>query len=76
MEERRLTNFDKDFKDGIVIGALIQKYAGTNVLKKMKMVCTSEEDYKENANVVCEGLKEIGMLNHITPKDISNPLQR
>lgn len=71
-----MTNFDKDFKDGIVIGALIQKYAGTNVLKKMKMVCTSEEDYKENANVVCEGLKEIGMLNHITPKDISNPLQR
>lgn len=43
LEERRLTNFDKDFKDGIAIGALLQKYAGINVLKKMKMVCTTEE---------------------------------
>lgn len=40
LEERRLTNFDKDFKDGIAIGALLQKYSGVNVLKKMKMVCT------------------------------------
>ena len=41
LEERRLTNFDKDFKDGIAIAALIQKYSGVNILKKMKMVCTS-----------------------------------
>ena len=76
LEERRITNFDKDFKDGIVIAALVRKYAGVNILKKMKMVCTMEEDYKDNATAVCEGLQEIGMLNHITPKDIFNPLQR
>ena len=76
LEERRLTNFDKDFKDGIAIAALLQKYSGINILKKMKMVCTSDEDYKENAQIVCEGLAEIGLQNHITPKDICNPLQR
>jgi hypothetical protein len=41
LEERRLTNFDKDFKDGTVIGALLQKYANVNALKKMKLVCAS-----------------------------------
>jgi hypothetical protein len=46
LEERRLTNFDKDFRDGTVIGALIQKYANVLVLKKMKMVCSSEEDFR------------------------------
>lgn len=76
LEERRLTNFDKDFKDGIAIGALLQKYAGINVLKKMKMVCGFEDDFKENAQIVCDGLAEIGMQNHITPKDIYSPLQR
>jgi hypothetical protein len=56
LEERRLTNLDKDFKDGIAIGALLQKYAGINVLKKMKMICIVEEDFKENAQIVCDGL--------------------
>lgn len=28
MEERRLTNFDKDFKDGVAIAVLLKKYAG------------------------------------------------
>lgn len=41
LEERRLTNFDKDFKDGTVIGALLQKYANVSALKKMKLVCAS-----------------------------------
>lgn len=41
LEERRLSNFDKDFRDGTVIGSLIQKYANVMVLKKMKMVCAS-----------------------------------
>lgn len=76
LEERRLTNFDKDFKDGIAIAALLQKYSGINVLKKMKMVCTTDDDFKDNAQIVCEGLAEIGMQNHILPKDICNPLQR
>lgn len=49
-------NFDKDFRDGIAIAALLQKYSGVNVLKRMKMVCTSDEDFKDNAQVVCEGL--------------------
>ena len=46
LEERRLTNFDRDFKDGTVIGALLQKYANVMVLKRMKMLCVTEEDYK------------------------------
>jgi hypothetical protein len=46
LEERRFTNFDKDFRDGIAIGALLQKYSGVNVLKKMKMVCSGDEDFK------------------------------
>ena len=56
LEERRLTNFDKDFKDGTVIGALLQKYANVMVLKRMKMLCSTEEDYKENSNILCEHL--------------------
>ena len=47
-----------------------------NVLKKMKMLCSTDDDYRDNAQVVCEGLTEIGLLNHISPKDICNPLQR
>jgi len=54
----------------------LQKYGGINVLKKMKMVCSFEDDFKENAQIVCDGLAEIGMQNHITAKDIANPLQR
>jgi hypothetical protein len=46
LEERRLTNFDKDFKDGVAIAALIQKYSGISILKKLKMVCSTEDDYK------------------------------
>lgn len=42
LEERRLTNFDKDFRDGTVIGALLQKYANVMALKRMKMLCTTE----------------------------------
>lgn len=76
LEERRLTNFDRDFRDGTVLGALIQKYANVMVLKRMKMVCASEEDYKENAATLCEHLAEIGLQNHISPKDIHHPLQR
>lgn len=76
LEERRLTNFDKDFKDGTVIACLLQKYANVTLLKKMKMICTNEEDYKENATVLCEQLAEIGLQNHITPKDFIHPLQR
>jgi len=56
LEERRLTNFDKDFKDGTVIGALLQKYANVMALKKMKMLCSTDEDYKENASILCEHL--------------------
>jgi hypothetical protein len=41
LEEKRITNFDRDFKDGVAIGALLQKYAGVNVLKRMKMVCVN-----------------------------------
>jgi hypothetical protein len=56
LEERRLSNFDKDFRDSTVIGALLQKYANVMVLKRMKMVCSTEEDYKENATILCEHL--------------------
>ena len=56
LEERRLSNFDKDFKDGTVIAALLQKYANVPAIKRMKLVCGSEEDYKENANVLCLAL--------------------
>jgi hypothetical protein len=76
LEERRLKNFDTDFRDGTVIGSLLQKYANVPVLKRMKMICSSEEDYKDNATTLCEALAEIGLLNHITPKDIHKPLQR
>lgn len=57
LEDRRLTNFDKDFKDGIAIGALLKKYANNEVLKRMKSVCTTEEDYKSNASILCDALK-------------------
>lgn len=40
------------------------------------MICGAEEDFKDNAQIVCDGLAEIGMQNHILPKDIYNPLQR
>jgi hypothetical protein len=76
LEERRLTNFDKDFKDGTVIGALLQKYANVMAVKRMKMVCTTDDDYKDNAAILCEHLAEIGLQNHITAKDIYSPLQR
>jgi len=56
LEDRRLTNFDKDFKDGIAIGALLKKYANNEVLKKMKSVCTAEEDFKSNASILCDAL--------------------
>jgi hypothetical protein len=57
LEDRRLTNFDKDFKDGIAIGALLKKYANNEVLKKMKTICSTEEDFKSNATILCESLK-------------------
>ena len=49
LEERRITNFEKDFKDGILIGVLLQKYAGSVVIKNLKNPCVYEEDYKLNA---------------------------
>jgi hypothetical protein len=52
-----LTNFDKDFKDGIAIGALLKKYANNEVLKRMKTICSTEEDYKSNATILCDALK-------------------
>ena len=76
LEERRLTNFDKDFRDGTVIGSLLQKYANVMVLKRMEMLCSTEEDFKDNANILCEHLAEIGLQNHISAKDIYSPLQR
>lgn len=57
LEDRRLTNFDRDFKDGIAIGALLKKYANNEVLKRMKMICSTEEDYKTNATILCDALK-------------------
>ena len=42
LEDRRLTNFDKDFKDGISIGALLKKYTNNEVLKKMKTICQTK----------------------------------
>jgi hypothetical protein len=52
-----LTNFDKDFKDSIAIGALLKKYANNEVLKRMKTICSTEEDYKSNATILCDALK-------------------
>ena len=42
----------------------------------MKVICTVEEDYKSNATILCDALKEIGLLNHVVPRDIYSPLQR
>jgi hypothetical protein len=41
LEERRLKNFDKDFRDSVAIAALLQKYANVPVIKRLKMSCTS-----------------------------------
>ncbi len=42
----------------------------------MKAICATDEDYKFNASTLCDALKEIGLLNHILPRDIYSPLQR
>lgn len=76
LEERRITNFDKDFRDGVMIAVLLQKYANLKILRNMKVLCSNEEDYRQNANIVVKGLEEIGLNSHILPKDISHPLQR
>jgi hypothetical protein len=57
LEERRITNFDKDFKDGIIIAVLLQKYANLKILRNMKMLCSGEEDYRHNAAQVVKGLE-------------------
>ena len=56
LEERRIANFDKDFKDGIIIAVLLQKYANIKILRNMKMLCSTEEDYKHNSAQVIKGL--------------------
>ena len=57
LEERRITNFDKDFKDGVLIAVLLQKYANVKLLRNMKMLCSSDEDCRHNATQVVKGLE-------------------
>ena len=76
LEERRVTNFEKDFRDGVLIGVLLQKYANSSVLKNIKIPCTFEEDYRHNAEKIVRALEEIGLSSHLVPRDIFSPLQR
>lgn len=76
LEERRITNFEKDFKDGVVIAVLLQKYTGSGVLKTLKNPCVLDDDFRHNAEQICRALEEIGLGCHLIAKDIYNPLQR
>ena len=59
----RLVNFDSDFKNGLVLGSLLQMYIG-NTSKKLFSLKTSihsEEEMKNNFDKVKMGLREYGI---------------
>ena len=70
-------NFDKDFSDGVALGALIQSHVGNvKALSSLKLTANSEEVRLQNAEKIISALSEIGMPTHFTPADICRPSPR
>jgi hypothetical protein len=55
-KEVRLTSFDKDFKSGVVIGAIIERYARNSLTARLVLEPKTEEDEKKNAKTICDSL--------------------
>lgn len=64
-KEVRLMNFDRDFKSGVVLAAVIERYAKNSLTARLAVDAKTEEDDKKNAKIICDALEEMGLLGHI-----------
>lgn len=59
---KRLTNFDVQFHDGLVIGVAVQSYiSNIREIDDMKISLTSELEYEQNAEKLLNALRIIGL---------------
>jgi hypothetical protein len=71
---RRVTNFDKDLSDGVVLSSLILSHVPT--MKRLTTVyqeCSEKEHFYHNASNVIGSIKDIGLDYNINVKDILEP---
>lgn len=76
---RVLKNFDEDLRDGQVFSVLIQSYVGANAskaLQSMRLNPQVKEDFVYNAERIIMALGDIGLVTHLTAKDLEAPRQR
>lgn len=79
LQTRRLSNFSTSFQDCLPIVAAIQTYVGTTAQKLfsgIRVGCTSEDDFRSNADKVLFAINEVGLQSHITVQDLYKPSQR
>lgn len=71
---KKVTNFDKDLVDSLVIANLILAHIpNVKRLTTMYQFCTEKDHYQHNANNVIGAMKDIGLEYSITVKDILEP---
>lgn len=71
---RRITNFDSDLKDGLVLASLILSHVpSVKRLTTIFWVTSEPEHYQRNAGNVIGAMKDLGLDYEITPNDIINP---
>lgn len=74
---RKVTNFDKDLNDGIVLAAVIQNHVGQiRSLANLKVNINSEDQRYSNCEKVISALNEIGMPTYFTSTDLARPQGR
>lgn len=74
---RKVTNFDKDLNDGIVLAAVIQNHVGQiRSLANLKITITLEDQRFSNCEKVISALNEIGMPTYFTSSDLARPQGR
>lgn len=74
---RRLVNFDSDLADGLVLAAVLLAHSPN--LKSLGTIihdCKDAEHRLANCRMVCDALKEFGLVYHITPEEIAHPSAR
>jgi len=79
--QRRVTDFEEDFRDGLVLAALLISHApyvnsGGRLWASLVKECQSKEDFMQNASKVTNTMKEMSLLMAVTVDDILRPVAR
>ncbi|CAD8106047.1 unnamed protein product [Paramecium primaurelia] len=74
--QKRIKNFDLDFKDSIFISDALTTFIGPSMSKffvNLRNVCNSEDDYKHNTEKLFPALQDFGLQSHLLPQDVYHP---